>query len=310
MQVAGKAGPKKQGRRAMRKLFFPLMAVPALGAALYGAAIAYLWFRQERLLFEPAPLPAEEPLFTDPDVREFRVDVPGARLSVAQLKLPDPQGVVFYLHGNSGNLRKWFVGLDAFRELNYDVVMMDYRGYGKSSGRIESEAQLRADVRAVWNEVATQYEGKRIVISGQSLGTCLAAGLSAELCDAGWPPDLTLLVSPYSSMRAVADLHYPWVPSRVLRYPLQTVDHVGKLKGRVILVHGDRDELIPHQHSEAIRDLLPDCELLLLEGAGHSDVHEHPSFRQHWATALTGLAALAAPVSYAASGAPPTAFPG
>lgn len=290
------------------RMLAPLIAVPALGAALYGAAIAWLWFRQERLLFEPAPLPSDEALFADEDVREFMVDVPGARLSVAQLKLPDPRGVVFYLHGNSGNLRKWFVGLDAFRELNFDVVMMDYRGYGKSSGRIESEAQLRADVRAVWNAVATQYEGRRIVVSGQSLGTALAAGLSAELSEAGWPPDLTLLISAYSSMRALADEHYPWVPSRVLRYPLPTADLVARCKGPVMLVHGDRDELIGHHHSEAIRKVLPQCQLLLVEGAGHGDVHEHPSFREGIASALIGLAGLAAaPVSYAASGGSPTA---
>jgi pimeloyl-ACP methyl ester carboxylesterase len=285
-----------------------LPALGALGAALYGAAIAWLWFRQEQLLFEPAPLPPEEPLFTEPDVREFAVEVPGARLSVAQLKLPDPRGVVFYLHGNSGNLRRWFVGLEAFRELNFDVVMMDYRGYGKSTGRIESEAQLRADVRAVWNEVATQYEGRRIIVSGQSLGTALAAGLAAELSEAGWPPDLTLLVSPYSSMRALADELYPWVPSRVLRYPLPTADLVRKVSGPVMLVHGDRDELIGHHHSEAIRAVLPQCRLLLVEGAGHSDVHEHPSFREGVASALIGLAGMAAaPVSYAPSGATPTA---
>jgi pimeloyl-ACP methyl ester carboxylesterase len=291
-----------------KSMLAPLIAVPALGAALYGAAIAWLWYRQESLLFEPSPLPADEALFPDEDVREFTVDVPGARLSVAQLKLPDPRGVVFYLHGNSGNLRRWFVGLDAFRELNFDVVMMDYRGYGKSTGRIESEAQLRSDVRAVWNSIATDYEGKRIVVSGQSLGTALAAGLSAELCEAGFPPDLTLLISPYSSMRALADEHYPWVPSRVLRYPLPTADLVAKCKGPVMLVHGDRDELIGHHHSEAIRKLLPQCQLLLVEGAGHGDVHEHPSFRQGIASALIGLAGLAAaPVSYAASGASPTA---
>jgi pimeloyl-ACP methyl ester carboxylesterase len=295
----------------MAGILRPLIAVPALGAlgaALYGAALTWLWFRQERLLFEPAPLPQGEPLFTDADVREFVVDVPGARLCVAQLKRPDPRGVVFYLHGNSGNLRKWFVGLDAFRELNFDVVMMDYRGFGKSTGRIESEAQLRADVRAVWNAVATGYEGRRIVVSGQSLGTALAAGLSAELCEAGWPPDLTLLISPYSSMRALADEHYPWVPSRVLRYPLPTADLVSRIKGPVMLVHGDRDELIGHHHSEAIRKVLPQCQLLLVEGAGHGDVHEHPSFREGIASALIGLAGLAAaPVSYAASGASPTA---
>ena len=105
-------------------------------AAIYGAAIAWLYFRQERLLFEPEHLPADHQLSTDVDVREITIDVPGARLSVAQLALPNPRGVVFFLHGNSGNLRKWLVGLDAFRELNFDVVMFDYRGFGKSTGQI------------------------------------------------------------------------------------------------------------------------------------------------------------------------------
>ena len=291
----------------MVNLFLPLIAVPTLGVALYGAAIAWLWFRQERLLFEPDPLPAGQALFDEPDVHEFTADVPGARLSVAQLRLPNPRGVVFYLHGNSGNLQKWFVGLDAFREMNFDVVMMDYRGYGKSTGRIESEVQLRADVRAVWNQIAKQYEGKRIVISGQSLGTALAAGLSAELCAAGVPPDLTLLISPYSSMRALADELYPWVPSKVLRYPLHTVDHACRVKGPVMLVHGDKDELIGLHHSEAIRKALPQCQLLTVEGAGHGDVHQFPSFRQGIAAALVGLAGLAAaPVSYGASPTAPT----
>jgi hypothetical protein len=295
----------------MVKLLLPaLVALPAVGVALYTAAIAYLWFRQERLLFEPEYLGNDDPIATDPDTREFFVDVPGARLSVAQLKLPQPRGVVFYLHGNSGNLRKWFVELDAFRELNFDVVMMDYRGYGKSSGRIDSEEQLRADVRAVWNAIAGQYEGKRIVVSGQSLGTALAAGLSAELSDAGCTPDLTILVSPYSSMQALADELYPWVPSRVLRYPLHTKDHACRVKGPVLLVHGDKDELIGFHHSEAIRQALPTCQLLRVEGAGHADVHCFPSFRQGLATALVGLAGLAAtPVSYASTGEAPTAQP-
>jgi alpha-beta hydrolase superfamily lysophospholipase len=306
----------------MARLLYPLIGLPALGAALYGAALAWLWFRQEQLLFEPEPLAPGEPVATDADTHEFEVVVPGARLSVAQLRLPNPRGVVFYLHGNSGNLRKWFTRLDTFRALDFDVVMMDYRGFGKSTGRIESEAQLHADVRAVWNAVAHQYAGRVVVVSGQSLGTGLAAGLSAQLCGAGTPPDLTLLISPYSSMRALADERYPWVPSGVLRYKLATVDHAGKVSSPMMLVHGDRDELIGHHHSEAIRKALPQCRLLLVEGAGHSDVHQFPSFREGVATALGALAGLAAtaaatataatavavtaPASYAASGQAPT----
>jgi pimeloyl-ACP methyl ester carboxylesterase len=265
------------------------LGVAAAVAAVYTAAIGYLWLRQERLLFEPTPLPADQPLVDDPDVHESTIEVPGAKLSVAQLRLPEPRGVVFFLHGNSGNLRDCLVELDAFREVNFDVVMFDYRGYGKSTGRIASEEQLRADVRAVWGQFATQYEGKRVVISGQSLGTALAAGLAAELCAAGRSPDLTLLVSPYSSMRALAEELYPWVPRQVLRYPLHTAEHAAQLKGPLMLVHGDKDELIGIHHSHALCTAAPAAQFLCVEGAGHSDVHKFPSFRKALSGALACL---------------------
>jgi pimeloyl-ACP methyl ester carboxylesterase len=265
------------------------LGVAAAVAAVYTAAIGYLWFRQERLLFEPTPLPADQKLVDDADVHEFTIEVPGARLSAAQLRMPDPRGVMFFLHGNSGNLTDCLVELDAFREVNFDVVMFDYRGYGKSTGCIASEDQLRADVRAVWKEFSSQYEGKRVVISGQSLGTGLAAGLAARLCNDGQAPDLTLLVSPYSSMRALAGELYPWVPLQVLRYPLHTLEHAAKLLGPVMLIHCEKDELIPIHHSETLAKSMRSAQLLRVTGAGHSDVHQFPSVRQALVSAIGRL---------------------
>ena len=262
---------------------FSLGVIAAVGA-VYASAIGWLWFRQERLLFEPTPLPKDHVLCAEPDVAEICIEVPGATLSAVRLSLPSPRGVVFFLHGNSGNLTDCMEELNAFREVNFDVVMFDYRGYGKSTGCIESEEQLRSDVRKVWAHFSKEYEGRRVVISGQSLGTGLAAGLSAELSAAGRTPDLTMLVSPYSSMRALADELYPWVPQRVLRYPLHTLGHAARLAGKLMLVHGDKDELIGIHHSEALSKVMPQAELLRVEGAGHSDVHKFPSFRK----ALTG----------------------
>jgi pimeloyl-ACP methyl ester carboxylesterase len=258
-------------------------------AAVYGAAVGWLYFKQERLLFEPERLPRDEPICNDADVREFFVEVPGAELSVAHLQRPSPRGVVFFLHGNSGNLKKWFVELNAFRQANFDLVMFDYRGFGKSTSQIESEEQLHADVRAVWDHIAPQYQGKRIVISGQSLGTGLAAGLSAQLCADGCAPDLTFLVSPYSSMRHLAEEQYWWVPQQVLRYPLHTLDHASKLLGPVMLIHGDKDELIPIHHSEKLCSVFRTAKLLRVSGAGHSDVHRFPTVRRALRMALRQL---------------------
>jgi hypothetical protein len=82
----------------------PWLAVALPGLAWTGA-IAGLWLGQEQLLFRPVPLAADTRLSDAPDVHERFVDVPGARLSVLELRSPDPKGVVFFLHGNSANLK-------------------------------------------------------------------------------------------------------------------------------------------------------------------------------------------------------------
>jgi uncharacterized protein len=274
----------KRCQSTLRAAVVAVAAVLLLGAALYAAVLAALWFAQERLLFRPAALDAAAPLSSDADVHERWVEVPGARLSVLELRLPDPKGVVFYLHGNAGNLRSWFVNADFYRRAGFDLVMLDYRGYGKSTGRIESEAQLRGDVLAVWQQVAPRYQGRRVVLLGRSLGTGLAAALAAAV-----QPDLTVLVSPYSSMLDLAAQHYAWVPGAVLRYPLRTDQVIGRIDKPVLLLHGDRDELIPLAHSQTLQSRSQRARLTVVPGAGHADVQDFEAYRQALAEALAQL---------------------
>ncbi len=182
--------------------------------AVCATALGAVYWHQEALLFQPAPLPKSHS-FAIPDTREVSIEVEGATLSALHLRVPNPKGVVFFLHGNGGNLASWFTNPGFYRRVNYDLFMIDYRGYGKSTGRIESEGQLRADVRRAWDWVAPQYAGKANVIYGRSLGSALAGGLAAEI-----QPALTILVSPYCSMAELARLHYPLIPTALLRYPL------------------------------------------------------------------------------------------
>lgn len=257
------------------------IAACAMAGLAWAGGTTALWLTQEQLLFRPVPLPADVPLASAPDVFERFVDVPGARLSVLELRRPDPAGVVFFLHGNSGNLQSWFVNGDLYRRANVDLVMMDYRGFGKSSGRIESEAQLHADVEAVWQAVAPRYAGKRVIAYGRSLGTGLAAAWAVR-----HQPDLTILVSPYASMTRLAALHYPWVPGAILRYPLRSDAAVARLAKPLLLVHGDRDTLIPIEQSHILADRAPDARLVVIAGAGHDDVH---AFAEYEAAILRAL---------------------
>ncbi|HJV68042.1 alpha/beta hydrolase [Ideonella sp.] len=258
-------------RRALRWLA-ALAIIPLL---LYSLALAWLWWRQERLLFHPDPWPRQDPpVLSEPDVHSVWVDVAGARLHALHLRQPAARGLVFFLHGNAGNLASWFVNAEFYRRAGFDLFMLDYRGYGRSSGQIGSEAQLMADVRAAWRQVAPLYAGRPVVVYGRSLGTGLAAQLAAEVS-----PALTVLVSPYRSMAALADEQFPWVPTALLRYPLRTDAVVARISGPLWLVHGERDTLIPPTHSEALREAAgARARLLRVPDAGHNDVHESPNY--------------------------------
>jgi uncharacterized protein len=274
----------------MPKAFWLTALLLAAGAlVLYAAMLAFLWFRQESLMFFPVPLPADHALAREPDIHERVVEVDGASLSVMQLKLPDPKGVVFFLHGNAGNLSGWFSNAEFYRQANFDLVMPDYRGFGKSTGQISSARQLREDVRAVWNAVASQYAGRKVVLYGRSLGSGLAADLAADLSREGRKPDLTVLVSPYSSIRELTSEFYPWVPSALVRYPLETVRHLPGIASPVLVLHGERDTLIGRHHADRLQQALPAARLVVVPGAGHNDLHEFPLYRQTFRQALDAL---------------------
>ncbi|MCE3272159.1 MAG: hypothetical protein K0S57_2556 [Ramlibacter sp.] len=272
-----------------RSLWIVLLQLAGGALACYGLVLAFLWWRQESMLFYPVPLPADHRLATAPDIVERTVDVPGARLSVLHLQRPGARGVVFFLHGNAGNLQGWFSNADFYRDAGYDLVMPDYRGFGKSTGRIGSASELRDDVRAVWSQVAAQYRGRKVVLYGRSLGTGLAAELAQELSARGQPPDLTVLVSAYTSFRALAAEFYPWVPGWLLRYPLETEAHLPRIAGPVLLVHAEKDSLIRVHHLQRLRQVLPGARVLVVPGADHNDLHESPVYRDGLRRALGAL---------------------
>ena len=265
-----------------------VLVAAAICLALYAAVLTWLWFQQEKLLFAPVVLPASQVLALSPDVHEVAVDVPGARLSALHLRLPQPKGVVFFLHGNGGSLASWFVNPEYYRRANFDLFMIDYRGYGKSTGQIESEAQLHADVRAAWASVAAQYASRKVVIYGRSLGSGLAAGLAAELSVIR-APDLTVLVSPYSSMADLTREYYRWVPEFVLRYPLRTDRVIARIKGPVLLLHGERDLLIAPRHSDVLKALAPAATVVRIPDAAHNDLQDVDTYLSAFAKALAAI---------------------
>lgn len=268
---------------AMKSFWRGAVGVAVAGGLVYCVIAGYVYFRQEGLIFRPAPLPGDH-RFAIADVTEVTVPVAGAKLSALHLRLADPKGVVFFLHGNAGNLQTWITNVDFYRRVNYDLVMLDYRGFGKSTGQVESEQQLHDDVKAAWNLVARQYTGKKIVVYGRSLGTGLATKLASEI-----QPDLTILVSPFTSLLAIGDEQYPWLPGFISRYPMRSDQWLPAIKKPVVIVHGDGDRLIPIAHSERLQKIRASTELLVIPGAGHNDIHQFPAYLDQLAERLQKL---------------------
>lgn len=265
-----------------------LMILAALMSLGYAGIVTALYLAQERLIFPASKLPPDYQFKFDQPFKEIQVAVPGASLNALHITQPAPQGLVFFLHGNAGDLSTWTTGVDFYRKVNYDLFIFDYRGYGKSTGRIESETQLHADVRAAWDLIAPQYRSRNIpiVIYGRSLGTGLATHLAREV-----EPALTILVSPYTSLLAASKRAYAIAPDWILKYPLRTDAIIGHVKSPIMLIHGRQDELIPHTDSEHLRTLVRSPnELLVVDGAGHNDIHQFPIYLDALAARLKSVA--------------------
>ncbi len=260
----------------------PLAIIIVAILALYGLLVVALYYRQELLIFPATPLPANHPFDFDVPFEELSIPVDGAQLNALHFRQPRPRGLVFFLHGNAGNLATWTTGVDFYQRVNYDMFIFDYRGYGKSSGRIQSEQQLFSDVKQAWDFIAPQYAGKPVVIYGRSLGTALAVELATKVS-----PDLLVLVSPYSSMEAMAKQRYPLVPSGILRYPLRTDEMIGQVQSETVILHGSEDAFIPLTHSYELQPLInAPLKLLTVDGAGHNDIHQFPGYLEGFANVL------------------------
>ena len=260
--------------KLLRKGFAAAGVVATLALLAYAGLLGALYFSQEQLIFPATTLPADYQFRFDQRFEEIKVAVPGDSLDALLFRQPNPRGLVFYLHGNGGDLTSWTTGLEFYRRINYDLFMLDYRGYGKSTGRIESEAQLHADVRAAWETIAPRYHNLPIVLFGRSLGTALATRLAADVA-----PTLLVLVTPFTSLAAAGKRRYPFAPEFLMKYPLRTDTIIDAVKSPVLLVAGTQDELTPLSDSEQLKSLARSpVELLVIEGARHNDIHEFPAY--------------------------------
>lgn len=245
-------------------------------AALYVAVFVALYFLQEQMIFMPEPLPQDYSYSFQTNFKEVFLDTDdGARLNALHFKTENPKGVILYFHGNAGELSRWGIVVQKFVELDYDVLVMDYRGYGKSTGK-RSEKALYHDAQLFYDYLLKSYPEEKIVVYGRSLGTTFATYVASKN-----NPKQLFLEAPFFNLPEVASERFPIYPvSWFLKYRFPTNKFLKNVSCPIIVFHGTDDLVVDYENSVKLSKIASSGNLRLISipGGGHNNLVDSPKY--------------------------------
>lgn len=248
-----------------------------VGLLLYCVAGIAFYYGQKALLFSPvAVAPSVHYDFGQP-YKEITLPYDKeTRLNVIEFTTSDsPRGVILYFHGKHQNVTRYASYAPAMTRKGYEVWMLDYPGFGKSTG-VFSEQRLYDYALQFYKLARSRWQPSQIILYGKSLGT----GIASQLADIRDCRRL-ILESPYYSLESVAGHYlpiYPW--GRLLHYHFPTYEHLPKVTAPITIFQGSSDWVVPYRNASRLKPLLKaGDEFVTLEGGGHGDLSQYPLFR-------------------------------
>ncbi|MFK5972556.1 MAG: alpha/beta hydrolase [Flavobacteriaceae bacterium] len=243
---------------------------------IYVLLTIMLYFFQEKLIFLPTKLPQDFKYSFSQTFEEFNLTTKdSAVLNAIHFKQDNPKGVILYFHGNAGNLSRWGAITSFFVEKKYDVIVMDYRTYGKSTGTLSEEA-LYSDAQLFYDYTLKQYGEHEIVLYGRSLGT----GIATKLAGTNHPNKL-ILETPYYSLLDVAKDRFPFLPVKyLLKYKLLSHDYMQSVDCPVTIFHGTNDAVVPYASGRRLFDSIPveNKKFYTIEEGEHNNLNQFKTY--------------------------------
>jgi uncharacterized protein len=198
----------------------------------------------------------------------------GYKLNGLLFKAKQSRGLIFYLHGSNDALDIWGKIAPVYTDLNYDLFILDYRGYGKSESKVISESQLYSDVQTVYDKLKLTYSESKIIVLGQSVGTGPAAMLAAKN-----NPKKLILQAPYYSLPDWIHNVAPDVDTSKMKYQFRTYEYLQKTKASVAIFHGDADDAVYCGSSQKLSLFFKQGDkLFILKGEGHNDFTKNKNY--------------------------------
>ena len=240
---------------------------------------ASLYFLQDKILFRPTVLAQDyvyafnynfEELFLKPEEEVV--------INALHFKGENPKGVILYFHGNAGDLSRWGLITEYFVKKQYDVFVMDYRTFGKSTGALSEEA-LYKDAQFCYNYVKAQYREDQITVYGRSLGTGIATFTASKN-----QPKQLVLETPYFNIQDVAKHRFPIFPVKYLmNYRLPTNEFIARVTCPISILHGTDDMVVPFTSGKKLYDVAPKTHksFVRIEEGSHNNLITYDAYHKH-----------------------------
>ena len=246
---------------------------------IYIAISIAIYYLQDYLLFKPEKLPKDFQFnYENQEIEEHNLETRDGAVINGLLFKPkgESRGIVLYLKGNSKSIKGWGKFAVDFTRHGYNVLMVDYRGFGKSTGR-RSQKAIKRDLQEVYNKIKEKTKESRIILYGRSLGSGFAAKLASMN-----NPRMLILDAPYYSLTKVTKRYMPFMPlSLLIKYPLPTYKWLKYVQCPIHIIHGTNDKLIPFKTSLKLSKINPRLtKLYTVIGGGHKNLNNFESYHQ------------------------------
>ena len=233
---------------------------------------------QRDLIFPAEKLPADHRFGFIRAGEEVRLRASdGVEIDAIHYKRFGSRRVILYCHGNAGSLDSWGTIFEDLKYLETDLIVFDYRGYGKSGGKV-TEKGLYRDAQAVYDYLRQAgYGDSDIIVYGRSIGTGVAVDVAQGKHLAG-----LILESPYHSLRGMLYREYwymlPWF---YLTFTLDNRAKLPKVPARVLILHGTKDDVIAFKYGRMLTESRSDSLAFVpITGGGHNDLDAFPAKRK------------------------------
>ena len=251
-------------RRMLGELLIPL------GIA-YAVVLVLVFVFQSHLVFFPGT--GREAVVTPQSygMRFESVEIrtaDGETLAAWWVPAEGARGTVLFFHGNAGNISHRLDYLQMFHRLRYSTLIVDYRGYGMSTGS-PSEKGTYLDAEAAWDYArhARLAQPQDIVIAGESLGGAVATWLAAKV-----GPRAVILHSAFTSVNDLGSQVYWFLPVRFLsRFGYDNVDNLKRISAPVFIAHSRDDDIVPFAHGRKLYEAAREPKTFLEMSGGHND---------------------------------------